>query len=156
MADPSDKIDTKAGPPEPVGLGFCSDPIEGVGAGALWEMMLLKVAQPELFLPVKAVECRVGEAATWRTMTFDGPGPMHGRVILENIYADEASGEIQFVSLDEAGEETDAVVMNVLLQDPLRIEYFQRHGKTKERTFWPAPKAGAMSAIAKTVELSAA
>ena len=58
--------------------------------------------------------------------------------------------------MDEAGEETDAVVMNVLLQDPLRIEYYQRHGKTKERTFWAAPKAGAMGAIAKTVELSAA
>ena len=147
----------KGGPPEPVGLGFCSEPIEGVDAGALWESMLLKIAAPELFLPVKDVECRVtAAAATWRTMTFDGPGPMHGRVIVENIYSDEASGEILFVALNEAGEETDAaVVVNALLKDPLRIEYYQRHGETKDRMHWAAPKVAATAGIAKTVELSA-
>ena len=94
-------------------------------------------------------------AATWRTMTFDGPGPMHGRVIVENIYSDEASGEILFVALNEAGEETVHVVVNALLKDPLRIEYYQRHGETKDRVHWAAPKVAATAGIAKTVELSA-
>uniref|UniRef100_A0A7S2AAN9 Uncharacterized protein n=1 Tax=Trieres chinensis TaxID=1514140 RepID=A0A7S2AAN9_TRICV len=145
-------------PPESVGLGYCSDPIRDADPRKLWKHMRTKISRPQVFLPVTDVEALYvdgdGGGYTRRTMTFVGPGPMNGLVIKENIYAEESTGEIRFVVLDDDGKETDVEIVNALLDHPTRIEYYRRAVGTRERLEWPAPKASAVGAIKKTVELA--
>lgn len=142
--------------PAPVGMGHTSDAIEGVSHAQLFKAMMLKVDQPDRFLPVSQVSVRLAtdpaaaeEGALWRSMVFDGA------LIREHIYASKADGEVRFVGLDEAGlREGDLEIVNALRRDPLRIEYYQRHLVTKARMHWAAPVANAASAIATTVALA--
>lgn len=144
--------------PELAGNGYASPPIEGVGEEKLWAAMLTKIKGVADFLPVTDVACedKDGGAYKWRSMKFVGPGPMHGATIVEHIYADRATGEIRFVGLDAEGSESGEEVVNVLLRDPLRIEYYKRSTASHDRLHWPAPLAGVVSAIDKTVEVAKA
>jgi len=89
-------------------------------------------------------------------MTFIGPGPLNNKVITENIYSNFETGLIQFVVLDGDGKETDFEVMNCLLSDPLRIEYYARSVSTKERQPFQAPKDKALFAIEKSIDIAKA
>ena len=131
---------------ESVGLGYCSEKIENCSEESLWTAMLSKIENVSDFLPVLDVVCEKRERGecVWRTMKFNGPGPLNGKVIVEHIYADASAGEIRFVNLDADGKETDTEVVNVMLRDPLKIEYYQRSVASKERLAWMAPKAGAI------------
>eukprot|EP00437_Effrenium_voratum_P062351 CAMPEP_0181512212 /NCGR_PEP_ID=MMETSP1110-20121109/61849_1 /TAXON_ID=174948 /ORGANISM="Symbiodinium sp., Strain CCMP421" /LENGTH=128 /DNA_ID=CAMNT_0023642005 /DNA_START=13 /DNA_END=396 /DNA_ORIENTATION=- len=122
---------------EMVGLGYCSPPIE-VDENKLWEAMVRKIERPQEYLPVSDVESVAKPGFTWRTMVFKGSP------IVEHIYADKATGEIRFVILDGEGKETDVEIINCLLRDPTRIEYYKRSVSTKERLEWEAPKAAVM------------
>jgi len=114
--------------------------------------MCAKIKGVADFLPVVDVVASDELGFTWRTMTFNGPGPMHGQVIVEHIYADAAKREIRFV-LTKEGVETDTEVINALLLKPMRIEYYQRAATTKERLLWMAPKSGTADAIEKTIAI---
>lgn len=85
-----------------VGMGYCSEPIIGISADALWGAMLSKVEAPEQFMPVADVHLADIAGGTWRSMTWAGPGPF-GRVILEKIFADRSAAEIRFVILESTG-----------------------------------------------------
>mmetsp|Transcript_1279 Transcript_1279/g.2240 ORF Transcript_1279/g.2240 Transcript_1279/m.2240 type:complete len:159 (+) Transcript_1279:129-605(+) len=147
----------RGGAPPLVGLGYVSEPISGATAEALWQEMCVKIKRPQDFLPVINVLCEDRDGATglhvWRTMDFTGPGPMHGKTIVEHIYADETAGEIRFVvQNDSTGSETDTEVVNVLLRDPLRIEYCMRSVASKERKDWKAPLPSCVIAINLTIQ----
>ena len=76
------------------------------------------------------------------------------QVIVENIYETRENGEIRFVALDAAGAEMDEEVVNVLLKNPMRVEYFKRTVSTKERVPFLAPKQGAVHAIGTTTAIA--
>lgn len=124
---------------------------------------MLKIDGVDRFLPVSHV--RVGqpvdanaaaEGALWRTMRFDGPGPMKGSTIMEHIYVSPADGEIRFVGLDAAGAEGPLEVVNAMRRNPLRIEYFQRRVGTDERVEWPVSLVHATGPIDVTVAMARA
>eukprot|EP00325_Prymnesiales_sp_UTEX-LB-985_P015324 CAMPEP_0174763362 /NCGR_PEP_ID=MMETSP1094-20130205/110242_1 /TAXON_ID=156173 /ORGANISM="Chrysochromulina brevifilum, Strain UTEX LB 985" /LENGTH=181 /DNA_ID=CAMNT_0015969319 /DNA_START=1 /DNA_END=546 /DNA_ORIENTATION=- len=148
--------------PELVGLGFCSKEIEGVSRAALFRSMMNKIDMPQRFLPVSSVSVRpaMGDAgddgALWRSMRFEGPGALHGSLIVEHIYANPAAGMIRFVTLNADGSEGDLEVINALLTAPIRIEYYQRRRLGLERVHWAAPLSSASHAIATTVALARA
>lgn len=57
------------------------------------------------------------------------------------------------LALDEGGEtESDAEVVNALLRDPVRIEYFARSASTGQRVDWKAPLSSCVAAINLTVD----
>jgi hypothetical protein len=142
---------------EPVGLGVSSEEICGVGRAALVNSMMNKIDMPARFLPVSSVFVRpaTGDAgddgALWRSMVFNGPGPLGGTTIVEHIYANPSAGVIRFVALDPDGSESEYEEVNALASSPLRIEYFRRHRETRERVHDPAPRSSALHAIATTI-----
>mmetsp|Transcript_11411 Transcript_11411/g.34431 ORF Transcript_11411/g.34431 Transcript_11411/m.34431 type:complete len:91 (-) Transcript_11411:33-305(-) len=87
-------------------------------------------------------------------MRFVGPGPLSGQVITQHIFVNEAAGEIRFVPLDAEGNEKEDEVVNALLREPLRIEYYMRHSRTKERVHWSAPKARTVAAVGRTIDIA--
>jgi len=140
-----------------VGLGVTGSPIKGVDIRSVWEMMALKITQPNLFLPVedvKIIDCGV---YTRREMRFAAEGhPLFGHIYKEKIYHnfDGQTGEIRFVIIEDNGEESDLEHVNALNKDPATIEYYQRKRSTGERVYWNAPKAAVIDAIAKTVKMA--
>lgn len=145
-----------------VGLGYCSSGLDGVSRTHVFKAMMHKIDHPERFLPVSKVSVRpaVGpaafEGALWRSMQYDGPGPLHGQTVVEHIYADGVEGEIRFVGLDAKGSEGPLEIVNTLLRNPLRIEYYQRDRVTLQRVSWAAPVASAADAIEATLRLAQA
>ena len=119
----------------PVGTSVCCE-VAGVSHASLWEAMCVTIVNPQLFLPVSRVMLSRQQQPTLRTMTFDGPGPMHGDAVTEHIYLSSGAGEIMFVPLDGKDSRNEHLfeVVHALRTDPLRIEYFQRNRRSKERT----------------------
>ncbi|CAK0896067.1 unnamed protein product [Prorocentrum cordatum] len=111
---------------QPVGLGYTSAAIEGVAPEALWEAMLAKTGHGIVeYLPVVDVEVEESSgAAPGAPCGSWAPGHWPDSCYASHIYAEEPAGEIRFVSLDDQGRETDTEVVNAMLRDPLRIEYF--------------------------------
>ena len=151
-----------AAPSEAVGLGCCSEEINGVSRATLFRIMMNKIDAPDRFLPVSSVFVRPAEGdagddgALWRSMKYHGAGPLSGVTIVEHIYANPAAGEIRFVGLGDDGRETDLEVVNALLTKPLRIEYYQRDRTTRARVPWDAPRDSAMRAIEITIAMAQA
>lgn len=141
-------------PSQAVGMGYCSPPIEGCEEQRLWDAMISKIKGVASFLPVAEVHCEDKPEFVWRSMVFVGPGPMNGTTMVENIYSDRSTGEIRFVVLDPAGHESDEEIINVLLKNPLRIEYYKRSRASKQRVHFPAPQASVVDSINKTVALA--
>mmetsp|Transcript_18545 Transcript_18545/g.36385 ORF Transcript_18545/g.36385 Transcript_18545/m.36385 type:complete len:222 (-) Transcript_18545:23-688(-) len=140
---------------EPVGVGYCSPPIDGVDVASIWESMLLKTgARIVDFLPVTDVQVEARDGMIWRSMRFVGSGPMQGRVLLQHIYVYEGRGEIRFVPVDSDGREAETEVVNALLKEPLRIEYYMRSVASKERVHWSAPLQRTVAAINLTVSIA--
>merc|ERR1719228_2394739 len=129
-----------------------SEPVSDVTPALLkeiWNQMVIKIKHPNLYLPVDNVKTVDHEGCVGRSM--------EGKIIEENIYStvfDGEVGEIRFVVL-ERGVESDVEIINVLLKDPVRIEYYQRNKNTKERIFWHAPKEACLHSINKTIENAA-
>ena len=147
---------------QPVGLGCSSEEICGVGRDRLFSSMMNQIDAPARFLPVSSVSVRPAEGeafhdgALWRSMVFNGPGPLHGSTIREHIYANPREGEIRFVALAPDGSEGELEVVSALLRKPMRIEYYQRHRETFERVHWDAPLSTAMRAVETVTALAKA
>ena len=144
-------------------MGVCSEEISGISRANLFKSMMNMIDAPQRFLPVSSVHVRPAQGdagddgALWRTMTYTGQGPMHGRVLVQHIYANPAAGEIRYVGLDADGRsEGECEIVNVLRRDPMRIEYYQRKVETRERVHWEAPRANALKAMETTIALARA
>ena len=139
---------------EEVGLGVSSGPIENVTPDFLakiWKHMVVKIKQPNLFLPVTNVKTEDCDGYVKRSMELK----TNGDVLKENIYSefDGETGEIRFVVLKD-GKETDNEIINALYKDPPRIEYFQRSISSGERVHFGVPKHLVLEAISKTIEFA--
>jgi hypothetical protein len=132
-----------------------------VRRNTIFQIMMNAIDAPGRFSSVSSVFVRPAEGeagddgALWRSMRYDGDGPLHGTTVVEHIYANPGRGEIKFVAVDEGGESEHEVV-HKLLTKPLRIEYFRRHRDTLERVQWDEPRASASRAIEITIAMAKA
>ena len=134
--------------PEPVGLGASSEVPENISTEQLWQTLLIKIPQPNLFLPVHDVKSRPSDdgLGTYREMTMNFPsGP---QTIVENIYSDKSILEIKFASANENYE-----IVNVIHVDAdtgkRTLEFYKRNSTTKQREHWAVPKANATASFEK-------
>lgn len=148
---------------EEVGMGCLSSTIQGASRATVFKSMMNVIDMPGRFLPVSRVSIRpptdmdaAEDGAIWRSLTFNGPGLLHGATIMEHIYANPSTGTIRFVRLDQRGKEGELEVIHQLAGDPMRIEYFQRHRASLERAHWGFPRETALQAIETTIALSVA
>jgi len=141
---------------EPAGLGCSSEDICDLSPATVFRSMMNQIDMPARFLPVSSVSVRPAEGdagddgALWRSMTYNG------MVIQEHIYANPSRGLIRFVELEADGSEGGLEVINLLHKSPLRMEYYQRHRTSLERTHWTVPKTDVMGAIRTIIALARA
>jgi len=145
-------------------MGVMSASIEDVSARQLWKAMMFGIDGADRFLPVTSVSVRAAhgaaaeEGAVWRSMKYEGPGPLQGQTIFEHCYADRETGEIRFVGLEGPRRQREGATeyVHALHTDPLRIEYYRRERLTRRRVAWAAPKEEALRPIEATIALARA
>ena len=132
---------------EIVGLG-ASLPIEdSVSSDSVWKVLLEKIQNPQLFLPVEDVISRTSDdgLGTYREMTIPS---MNARMI-ENIYVDKSIWEVKFVRTDTSLEHVNIITD---VDGVRKLEFYQRDSITKERVPWHAPKEVALGGISKVLK----
>ncbi len=136
---------SEALPEELVGLGVSQPIAEDISTEQVWKALLIKIKEPNLFLPVTDVVTRPSDdgRGTYREMNV---GPNR---IIENIYADEALLEVKFVVKDDIIEHVNIVHTNNGVRT---LEFYKRHSQTGERVQWDAPKRLALGGIEKVLE----
>jgi len=139
-----------------VGLGYTSSALDVSRANLMREMMSA-IDMPGRHVPgitsVK-VQPAAGDAgedgALWRRMI------VNGEELLEHVYANPAQGEVRRVGLLKDGREGPLEIVSALLNNPLRIEVFQRDRDTLERMPYPASLQATADAVEAAVELARA
>lgn len=138
---------SEALPVEPVGLGVSQNIAEDISTAQVWKALLIKIKEPNLFLPVSDVTTRPSDdgRGTYREMSI-GPNRM-----IENIYADEALLEVKFVVEGDVIEHVNIIHA----KDGVRtLEFYKRHSQTGERVHWDAPKRLALGGVEKVLEMA--
>ena len=132
---------------ELVGLGAGTTIPEEITTEQVWKVLLLKIEQPNLFLPVTGVITRPTDdgKGTYREMSM---GP---HTICENIYTDESKLEVKFVVTDDIIEHVNIIHTNATSGERT-LEFYKRHSQTGERTPWEVPKSACLDAIAKVLD----
>ena len=138
---------------EQVGFGFLMEVPGDVSTEKLWEVMLTKIKQPELFLPVTDVVWRPTDdgRAIYREMSM-GPHRM-----IEDIFSDNSKFEVIFVVTNASEMEDHINVINIDATTGVRsLEFYKRHSETKERTWWAPPKKMVEVAMNKMFDMARA
>lgn len=134
---------------ELAGMGIKMEIPEDIPTENVWKVLLIKIKQPDLFLPVTDVVTRPSDdgRGTYREMS------MGANRIIENIYTDESIYEVNF---SVENDETDHV--NIILTDPTTgkrtLEFYKRNSATKERVFWAGPAAIGLGGIRKVLDMA--
>lgn len=139
---------TEVDPATPVGLGIAMPIPDDITSEQVWKALLIKIKQPDLFLPVSEVVTRPSDdgVGTYREMS------MGNTRIIENIYTNESIFEVNFSVISDP---TDHV--NVILTDPAgrrTLEFYKRNTESKERVHWTVPATVAMGGINKVLEMA--
>ena len=138
---------------EQVGFGFSMEVPGDVSTEKLWEVMLIKIKQPELFLPVTDVVWRPTDdgRAIYREMSM-GPHRM-----IEDIFSDSTKFEVNFVVTNASEPEDHINVINIDAATGVRsLEFYKRHSETKGRTWWAPPKKMVEVAMNKMFDMARA
>ena len=136
---------------ELAGMGVGMEIPENISSEKIWQILLIKITQPNLFLPVTDVISRPGDdgRSTYREMSM---GPNR---IIENIYTDESIFEVNF---DVVTDDTE--IVNVILTDTATgkrtLEFYKRSSSTKERLHWAVPAKIGRAACDKIFEMARA
>ena len=135
---------------ELVGLGASTVIPEEISIEQVWKVLLIKIQQPNLFLPVTDVVTRPSDdgKGTYREMSL-GPN----RRISENIYFDESKLEVKFVVADDIIEHVNIIHTNAT-NGERTLEFYKRHSQTGERTPWDVPKSVCLTAQARMFEIA--
>lgn len=136
---------------EEVGLGVAMEIPDEISTEKVWEVLLIKIKQPNLFLPVTDVVTRPSDdgLGIYREMSI---GPNR---ITENIYANEALHEVVFNVINDDTEHVNIIMPNQETGGRT-LEFFKRLTSNKEeRVHWNAPKKLALGGIAKVLEMAA-
>lgn len=138
---------------ETAGLGVGVDIEPDISTEKVWEVLLVKIQRPDLFLPVKDIVLRPSAdgKGTYREMTLAAPGNPERRII-ENIYAIGApQWEVLFDVVDDENEHVNAIICDSATGSR-KVEFFMRNTKSRERVPWSAPKAVVHGAISKVLQ----
>lgn len=132
---------------EQVGLGVAATIPTDVTTKQVWQALVIKIKQPNLFLPATDIFTRPSDdgKGTYREMSV---GPAR---ILENIYADESLLEVKFIVTDDVIEHVNIIHTDATTGERT-LEFYKRHSLTGERVFWDVPKQGGLGAINKVLE----
>ena len=136
---------------EAVGLGASMQIEATLPSEAVWAVLLRKIREPSLFLPVKDVLTRPSHdgVGTYREMTMTSSGAR----MIENIYTTEALYEVRFVVVDDPHEH-----VNIISTDPAtgerKLEFYKRVAATKERIPWAVPMAVALGGIKAVLDMA--
>lgn len=134
---------------EQIGLGVAATIPEEITTKQVWQALIVKIKQPNLFLPATDIVTRPSDdgKGTFREMSV---GPAR---IFENIYADESLLEVKFVVTDDIIEHVNIIHTNATTGERT-LEFYKRHSQTGEKVFWDMPKLGGLGAINKVLEYS--
>ena len=135
---------------EEAGLGAAKEIPEDVSNEKVWQALLIKIKQPNLFLPVSDIVTRPSDDAigTYREMSL---GP---RRIIENIYTDDSIFEVKFVVTNDPTEHVN-IIHTDASTGKRTLEFYLRDKTTKERLLWHVPKHVALGGIQKVIEMAA-
>lgn len=121
--------------------GYYSGRITGIPRALMWDEFVVKVRQPDRYLPVVDVATRDNEdGSVWRTMRIPPgviPSMLQGITLVETIYMDEGKGEVRFLVLDANEKPTTTEhrnILHVLENGDLEIEYYDMDTATGART----------------------
>jgi hypothetical protein len=134
---------------EEVGLGISQEIENEIPTEKVWQVLLIKITEPNLFIPVTDVVHRPSDdgVGTYREMSM---GPHR---IIENIYPDKENFEIKFVDVDENSE-----IVNRIVIDPASksrsLEFYKRDSTSKQRIHWAIPRKGGEEGIRKCLEMA--
>ena len=131
---------------EIVGLGAWLPIEDDLSNDDVWKVLLEKIRNPQLFLPVTDVISRPSDdgLGIYREMTIPS---MNARMI-ENIYADESILEVKFIRTDTPLEHVNIITNENGVR---KLEFFQRDSVSKERVSWNVAKDMALGGISKVL-----
>ena len=138
--------------PETVGLGASIEIDATLPSEAVWTVLLRKVREPSLFLPVQDVLTRPSQdgAGTYREMTMTSSGAR----MIENIYTRGAPlYEVRFVVVDDPHEHVNIITTDAAT-GTRRLEFYKRVAVTKERVPWAVPMAVALGGIKAVLNMA--
>ena len=131
------------------GLGAVVEIEDSLPTEKVWTILLDKIQRPDKYLPVTDVVARPSDdgKGTYREMTIKMPSAdgFEVRRIIENIYADESTHEIQFVVTN-----VDKIHINKIIstsEGKRTLEFYLRKKDSEERVFWDVPKNVAIGGI---------
>ncbi len=135
---------------EEAGLGIAKDIPDDISNEKLWQVLLIKIKQPNLFLPVGDVVTRVSDdgLGIYREMTLLSTGSK----IIENIYTNDSILEVSFSVVNDP---TDHV--NIIHTDAngrRTLEFYKRSTSTKERVHWAGPAKIGLAGMVKMFEMA--
>jgi hypothetical protein len=132
-----------------VGLGASQVIENDITTENVWQVLQIKIKEPNLFLPVSDVVHRPSDdgLGIYREMSI---GPKR---VKENIYADERNLEVKFVVINENNEHVNKIHIDP--ETGVRtLEFYKRDSTTKERIHWSAPKKIAVEGIQNCLEMA--
>jgi hypothetical protein len=132
-----------------VGLGVFQVIERGIPTEKVWQVLQIKIREPNLFLSVSDVVHRSSDdgLGTFREMSM---GPNR---IKENIYSDKQNLEVKFVVIHENNEHVNKIYIDP--ETSVRtLEFYKRDSTTKERIHWAVPKKVALEGIQKCLEMA--
>lgn len=131
------------------GMGIAMDIPDDITTEKVWQVLLVKIKQPNLFLPVTDVVTRVSDdgVGTYREMSL---GPNR---ITENIYYDETILEVNFIVANDPNEHVNIIVVD---KDTGKrtLEFYKRNSDTKERVHWAVPAKTGLAGMGKIFDMA--
>lgn len=120
---------------------------EDVSIEQLWQSLVIKITQPNIFLPVTVQVTRPSDdgKGIYREMSL---GP---KSIIENIYERKDDLEVVFQNVGSDDEIVNAITIDKDT-DVRTLSFFQRKISTKERLEWAVPLSVVQNGVDKTIE----
>ena len=134
---------------EVMGLGAASVIPEDVTTEQVWKALIIKITQPNLFLPVSDVFTRPSDdgKGTYREMSL---GPNR---IFENIYSNESTWEVKFVVEGDVIEHVNIIHTDSNTGERT-LEFYKRHSLSGQKVHWDVPRKVGLGGIAKVLDMA--
>jgi len=115
----------------------------------MWEVLLIKIKQPNLFLPATDVVHRPSDDHLGTYVEFT----IRDQRVKVNVYVDEANLEAKFIDAEDHAEIVHKIHVNPET-DSRSLEFYRRDSATKERMHWQAPKKTVLDALQKCLDMA--
>ncbi len=135
---------------EEAGMGIAMDIPDDISTDKVWQVLLIKIKQPNLFLGVGDVMTRPSDdgLGIYREMTILS----NGARIVENIYFDEAIHEVNFSVINDPTDHVN--IIHTDANGKRTLEFYKRNTSTKERVHWNGPAKMGLAGMVKIFEMA--